>query len=222
MADYRPIVPIFMKKEGGASNHPDDNASSDPSPCTIEGKKKVHTNRGVTWSTFKALAKEVGYKADCTTFSNITDALWTQIFKKGFWDRWNLDAMKSNPMAWTVCWWAWGSGHGGAQSQFQKFFEARGVKVKTKAEITAALDELERRNGPKAFEALKVHRLKFYAGLPDASKFLKGWTSSYNKFSEFVAQHAPAAASAGIGGGVILAVAAAGILLIKRLKRRRP
>lgn len=204
MADYKPILPLFREKEGGLSRDPADRASADPSPCVIDGQKGWHTNKGVTWTTFKAAAPKLGFKADCTTFKAMPDAIWVKIFKAGYWNPWGLDNVKSNPVAWTIVWWSWGSGVGGAKSSLEKFLRAKGVApAKDKKELALQLDRMAARDGLKLFNELREHRLKFYASLPSASAHLKGWTNAYNRFTDFVRDNAPAAPAA--SGGLLLA-----------------
>ena len=63
MANYKKIMPFVRKWEGGLSNNKSDNASKNPSPCEYNGKKGWHTNKGVTWTTFKGSAN-LGYTAN--------------------------------------------------------------------------------------------------------------------------------------------------------------
>lgn len=212
------IIPLFLEKEGGLSRATTDTASSNPSPCAHAGKTGWHTNKGVTWGAFKENAGRLGYEASCANFIAMPQRIWTAIFKRAYWDPWGLDKVKSDVLAWTVVWWSWGSGLGGAFKSLQKFLGSRGIKVATKAEAVKALDGLAARKGDrKLFEELRAHRMAFYAGLSSAPANFKGWKNAYDKFAAFVESQAPAGGQLRkIGFG--LALAAVGVLAARKLK----
>jgi hypothetical protein len=84
MADYTKIVSFIKTKEGGLSSATTDTASNNPSNCG-NGKngKPYHTNKGVTWSTFKGLSAKLGYSATCDNFIKMPDSIWGKIYKDG-------------------------------------------------------------------------------------------------------------------------------------------
>jgi hypothetical protein len=64
MANYLLFVPVLKKYEGGLSKAKTDTASKNPVP---DGSG-YHTNKGITWSTFKAMAQTIDYTATPTLF----------------------------------------------------------------------------------------------------------------------------------------------------------
>lgn len=199
MADHKPIVQLFLDKEGGMSRAKTDKASKNPAPFTITYKGTTasdwHTNKGVTWTTFKQLADKLGYRADAATFAAMPMDVWTKIFRAGYWNPWGLDKMRSNIMAWVIVWWSWGSGIEGARKSLVKFLGKKGIAAESKADIVTALDNLAARQGDsKVFMDLREHRLEFYQSLDTAAANYKGWKNAYDKFTEWVKTNGGAAA----------------------------
>lgn len=95
MADLNLLIPKIKKLEGGLSKAKTDSASKDPVP---DGSG-YHTNKGITWKTFKAMAPVLGYTASPTLFYKMPDNIWTAILKKGYWDRVCGDALRSQSIA---------------------------------------------------------------------------------------------------------------------------
>lgn len=219
------IIPLFLEKEGGLSRAGTDTASRNPSPCTHEGKTGWHTNKGITWETFKAGASSLGYSATCKNFLEMPASIWRKIFHKRYWEPWGLDAVKSDVAAWVLVWWAWGSGLGGAAKSMSKYLGKQGVKLvkkpgtkEARVEIAQALDRLAAKKGEaRLFNELREHRLAFYRSLSSAPANYKGWVNAYDKFSAFVAARgaAPPAAS---GGATAVKALGAGILLFGLIK----
>ena len=116
--------------------------------------------------------------------------IWERIFKQGFWDKWGLDNMKSQSIADTIVWWAWGSGNAGATNLLKKFLAKKGMHPLTRSGIVKDLDELakNKKKEEKLFDELTAHRLEFYSGLSTAGAHLRGWTNAYNKFTTFTKQ----------------------------------
>lgn len=212
MADHRPLIPVFLKKEGGLSRAKTDTASRNPAPCRITKNGKshsdYHTNKGVTWTTFKQLAGPLGYSADCATFAAMPASVWGKIFKRGYWDPWGLDKSRHPAMAYVLVWWSWGSGLGGAMSLVKKFLRKHGVEVSTRAQARIALDELADRQGvEKTFMQLRDIRLAFYRGLSSAPANYKGWKASYDRFTSWAKDSGYLSGSAGGAAGIIGIVA---------------
>lgn len=108
----------FVKKwEGGKSRATTDSASN------YGGPGGVHTNKGITWATYKGSAKLCGYTPTAEDFLNMSDKRWLQIFDKIYWDKWQGDKlMVRDPfLAFFVVQFAWGSGNKGAEIQLAKF-----------------------------------------------------------------------------------------------------
>lgn len=104
MANFTIAKPIILALEGGLSNNPNDNAAKHPAP------NGYHTNKGITWQTFTANAKALGYSADLNTFMQMPDEIVFKIAKTQYWDALKLDAVNSNKKAYLAFDWAFNSG----------------------------------------------------------------------------------------------------------------
>jgi len=112
MADIKYIIPFTYKWEGGLSNAKTDSASANPSPYIYKGVGGWHTNKGVTYPVFKAGASKYGYADTSDNFLTMPEDIWLKIAKGGFWDKLNLDTLKSQAVANVLFSWQWGSGYG--------------------------------------------------------------------------------------------------------------
>lgn len=176
-------VTNFIKlKEGGLTDNPADSASKHPVgvPYTFKEKTtdKWHTNKGITWETFKAYADKLGYKGDAATFYAMPDDVWQKIYNEIYYKPFE-NLTKSKLVNYYVSLWAWGSGVGGAQSLLKKI-------------QTPISDFLEKYGEQKTLAMLVDARIKFYERLaqqqPKNKQFLQGWKNAalsfYKNFSD--------------------------------------
>lgn len=190
MANYRKVIPFFLKKEGGLSRAGTDSASSNPSPCVIGGVTGWHTNKGVTWGSFTGNAAKVGYSPSCTNFANMPPSIWEGIFKKSYWDFWGSDDIKYQPIADFMTWTVWGSGGGsfnnrsGSQGFLRRFLNDRGYNPQSKAEIKSTMMHLAKKNERKLWEDLIQERRDFYARLNQPANY-KGWMNAVSKYEKW-------------------------------------
>ena len=112
MASYESAIPYIQKAEGGLSRATTDTASKSPSPFEHNGKTGWHTNRGITWDTFKGLSNKAGYAVNKDNFIFMPDNIWLKIYRVGFWDAARGVLYTSQPIANAVVDWAWASGTG--------------------------------------------------------------------------------------------------------------
>ena len=188
VADSTKIVPFIIKWEGGLSSNPNDTASKDPSPCKSNSGRFYHTNKGITWKTFKSLADRLGYKADCATFIKMPTSVWNKIYKVGYWDPMQCDKIKSQVVANALASWAWGSGVTGAKNSAYKFLANEGEAVSNWTQAVAKFNELAKQDEKILFARLTAHRMKFYQSLGQPT-FIKGWTNRLNDFVKYNAQY---------------------------------
>jgi lysozyme family protein len=186
VADFWGIIPSIKKAEGGLSRDLDDNASSNPAPCTYAGQTGWHTNKGVTWSTFKGLAPSLGYTADCATFFAMPDDVWLKIFKQGYWDKMQGDKLKSTGIAYILAQMAWGSGAGtwsgtsGARPQVRNFVKsALGTTITSDSQMISVLNAVK--DIPSFINSLIDFRINWLKGHEDWWKYGKGWTARYEE-----------------------------------------
>lgn len=93
MADPKILQPFILSWEGGYANLPHD--------------KGGPTNKGVTLDTFRSF---FGKDKTVDDLKAITDDQWLHIFRKGFWNRWKADEIKSQSIANLVVDWLYHSG----------------------------------------------------------------------------------------------------------------
>lgn len=102
MANAVLLEPFISKLEGGASNATTDSAHIKCSSGCMSGPvPNLHTNRGATWCTFMAYAKDKNIPKEkwCQLFIEMPDYIWNDIFKSMFWDKINGDRIKSQAIA---------------------------------------------------------------------------------------------------------------------------
>lgn len=202
MADYRKQIGFIKKWEGGMSNNPNDPASAYTMPCAYAGQTGWHTNKGITWLTFISNAKALGYNASCENFIAMPDAIWLKIFKKAFWDKYQLDSYKSQAVADIIVSWAWGSGLGGAYRQLAKFLNGNygtnlpdqksnfsTVNVNKIRDVFNTITSRKPRE-KTVREELIAHYRNFYISL-NKPYYIKGWLNRLNALDEFTRQSLP-------------------------------
>ena len=81
MGNFQDIKPLTLKWEGGLSRATTDTASKNPSPYIHNGVSGWHTNKGITYQTFKAAANKYGFVNNAENFINMPDAIWDKIAK---------------------------------------------------------------------------------------------------------------------------------------------
>ncbi len=218
MAVYTKIVSFIKAKEGGLSSATTDTASNNPSNCgNGSNGRPYHTNKGVTWSTFKGLSSKLGYSATCDNFKKMPDDIWGKIYKDGYWNPMQGDRIKNQAIANTFVEMAWLSGVGsntsskGAIAYLKKFFKSKYNKsFDNITEIVDYVNELDN-NGQTSelFEKLYDFRKSLYTSFNQPSN-LKGWI---NRLDAFYLLNKPYATSTKtkttIAVGVLLIVAGA-------------
>jgi hypothetical protein len=218
MAQYTKIITFIKSKEGGLSSATTDTASNSPSNCGKGSNgKPYHTNKGVTWSTFKGLSSKLGYSASCDNFMKMPDDIWGKIYKDGYWNPMQGDRIQNQAIANTFVEMAWGSGVGsntstrGAIPYLKNFFKSKYNKnFSNITEIVDYVNELDN-NGqtPELFEKLYDFRKSLYTSFNQPSN-IKGW---FNRLDAFYLLNKPFAVSSKtkttITVGVLLIVAGA-------------
>jgi hypothetical protein len=190
MADYKKIVNFIKAKEGGLSSATTDTASRNPSNCgNGSNGKPYHTNKGVTWGTFKDLSSKLGYSASCDNFKKMPDDIWGKIYKDGYWNPMQGDRIQNQAVANTFVEMAWLSGVGsntstkGAIGYLKKFFKTNYNKdFENISEIVNYVNDLDD-NGQSSqlFEKLYDFRKSLYTSFNQPSN-LKGWINRLDAF----------------------------------------
>lgn len=116
------LVPFMKKKEGGLSRDPKDTASRYPAPWSYNGKTGYHTNKGITYETFKSNAARFGYAPTKDNFFKMPDSIWGKILRGVYMGSYPLEDINHLPRVQAVIiTWAWGSGVGGAEKRLANF-----------------------------------------------------------------------------------------------------
>lgn len=218
MAQYTKIINFIKSKEGGLSSATTDTASKNPSNCgNGSNGKPYHTNKGVTWSTFKGLSSKLGYSASCDNFLKMPNDIWGKIYKDGYWNPMQGDRIKNQAIANTFVEMAWGSGVGsntstkGAIGYLKNFFKSRYNKnLDNITQIVDYVNDLDDSGQtPELFEKLYDFRKSLYTSFNQPSN-LKGWI---NRLDAFYLLNKPYATSkkttTTIAIGILLIVAGA-------------
>jgi lysozyme family protein len=180
-------IDAIHRYEGGETGDPKDPASKDPSPCGFDKHgNKIHTNKGVTYSTFKLLAEQLGYTADCHTFLAMPDDVWIKIFKHGYWNPIQLDNINSNGVAYLLADFSWGSGVSYVPTFLQKFL-SNNYNISASDTITQnkALNNLTANTKKESdvINKLSAARLESLKSMKDGKLFAtygNGWTDRLN------------------------------------------
>lgn len=191
MADFNLLIPIVKKWEGGLSKDKTDTASAYPVP---DGSG-YHTNKGLTWKVFEAVAKKYGYVATPKLFYEMPDSVWVPIFKGQYWDVIGGDKIKSLGVAFFLMDWGWGSGPNTAVMQLQQVLN-RNYKLGLKVDGVMGTNTIASTNAvdpTKLLQLLKAERIDFYNQIvknnPSQSKWLKGWLNRTNDIFAFATKN---------------------------------
>lgn len=186
MANYEIVVPFIKKWEGGFSKDPYDPAAKNLPP-ELQG---VHTNAGVTWGTYKTVARPVlGVDPTPFHFMNLTDQEWGLILKKRFWDKIRGDSIKSQIIANALSDYYWHSGHNAVKSMQKVLNEHFDQNLK----IDGVLGPISLRSinlvssDIALFSLYMIERFNFINYIISKNRrlerFRKGW---YNRMSDLI------------------------------------
>ena len=165
MADANRLKPIILRWEGGFA--------------VVPGDRGGATNKGITIGTFRQF---FGQGATVEQLKRMTDQQWMTVFRRGFWDKFRADEIRSQSVADICVDWAWNSGTRTAIRKVQTLLGVTAdgvVGAKTLAAINAA-------DPRQLFERVKAARLAFVEGIvrrsPSQRKFLNGWRNRIGSF----------------------------------------
>lgn len=170
MADYRNIIAFIKEKEGGLSHNQNDSARFDPVP---DGTG-THTNKGITWKTFKAMAFLAQYEPTSELFYKMPDDIWGKIFKIGYWDKIWGDKIISQSIANTWVDWAWGSGPGTAVYKMQQFLGSV-ADHRMGPNTLDAVNTYSSKDDREFNKRFSDYKLAWYLSLPNQEANYAGW-----------------------------------------------
>jgi len=196
MADYRLAIPHVLKWEGGYSADPNDTASSDSTSRFMKWGKSnypIHTNKGITWGTWKSVANRLGLEKTENAFLNMTDEQWGKIFKLNYWNYIQADKILSQPIAEFLVEIGWGSGFGGARREYsamQRWLTEKGYNAgaadgyignNTIKALNSFLKDKGAKGEKELYDFLFNERDKSLKGKATAASHYRGW---YNRISD--------------------------------------
>ena len=165
MADYKELIPIIKKWEGGYVNDPDDSGGA--------------TNKGVTLATFRTW---FGANKTVNDLKALTDEQWIYIFLNGYWNQCKASEINNQAIANIIVDWAWASGPKTAIKKVQSIL-GTDIDGIVGPKTLAAINNAEPR---QLFNKIKAARLQFVENLaeqrPKDKKFLQGWKNRINSF----------------------------------------
>lgn len=165
MADYKELIPIIKKWEGGYVNDPDDSGGA--------------TNKGVTLATFRTW---FGANKTVNDLKALTDEQWIYIFLNGYWNQCKASEINNQAIANIIVDWAWASGPKTAIKKVQGIV-GTDIDGIVGPKTLAAINNAEPR---QLFNKIKAARLQFVENLaeqrPKDKKFLQGWKNRINSF----------------------------------------
>lgn len=180
MADWKFGASFIKPGEAGLSRATTDVAHLNPAPWAHNGQTGWHTNKGITFETFKTYAPVLGYTCDAATFFSMPDDVWNKIFKKVYWDAIDADHINSNVIATYAVSWEWGSGAGGGKIRLINFL-AKQSKYVNASQIATALNQLSAAGERTLFEAMLADREKQFIAMNQPAN-LEGWLGRLNRY----------------------------------------
>jgi len=184
-----PLFQAYVKHnaaaEGGKSSNPKDTASKYVQPG------QVHTNRGVTWNTYKSLASKLGLNPDYNSFLNLTKDGAVKFIYEYYLDN-AKDLPDQTGIAVTES--SWASGPSIASQNLIAAVNTFGKNVKSRKNAAMAAKTIDDK---KLALAVNAEQKKFYQTLVDRdpgqySTFIKGWKDRSDQLAALIQNANPA------------------------------
>jgi len=170
--------------EGGLSRDMGDTASKLFCPTPYKDGHKYHTNKGITYTTWKS----VHGSGHDNRFLYMNNKDWFDIYWNKYYKACKADKLKSWNIGVTLTQFCWGSGVYGGSKLFQKILNNTGANLVVDGKIgSKTIDEANKRNPKILFDQLIDGRKDFFESLAQSSKyskFLNGWLNRLNDFKE--------------------------------------
>lgn len=165
MADYKQVIPIIKKYEGGWAGN------IDGCGCTLSG---------ITLSTYRNF---YGRNMTCNDLRKMTSQQWERIFKEGYWNRWKADSIDNQSIANLLVDWVFTSGVYGIR--YPQGVLGVTVDGKVGPKTLAAINNHPDKR--KLFQQLWERRKKHFEAIANNNKgkkkFLKGWLRRLDAFT---------------------------------------
>lgn len=186
MADHVVMIDWIKKWEGGISRAKTDTASRNVAP----GTNGVHTNKGITWTTFTWLAPQLSYQPSVELFLQMPDYLWERIYKRAYWDAVKGDEIDSQAVANVLVDWAWGAGVSRAIEKTKQFLNSRykaNLTINNRADkaFVNAINAAIKQNEQLFFDEYSKYKMNWYMSLKNQEANKKGWANRLNDLYVF-------------------------------------
>ena len=190
-----PLFQAYVKhnasSEGGKSSNPKDTAAQYVKPG------EVHTNRGVTWNTYRSIASKLGLNPDYNSFLNLTKDEAVKFIYQYYLDN-AKDLPDKTGIAVTES--AWASGGSRGTTNLINAVNSFGKNVKSRKAAAMAAKTIDDK---KLAIAVNLEQKKFYEFLAkddpaQYSTFLKGWKDRADRLSALILNAKPAAGLASV------------------------
>lgn len=184
MSDYKLYIEFTKIAEGGLSKAKTDEAHKYPVP---DGSG-YHTNKGVTWTTFKRLGSILGYNPTPALFYQMPEWLFLKIFKH-FWDSAKANLINSQAMANIIFQSLWGGGYKTLITDIQSFLKLKGYSIDVDGglgtETAKAINNFSIKNERELYDYTHQKRLEYLRSRKSYKDNGKGWESRMEKLKEF-------------------------------------
>ncbi len=201
MSDYRLYLAFTKQAEGGLSRATTDTASKDPVP---DGSG-YHTNKGITWTTFKRYAPILGYTATPALFYQMPERIFLGIFE-GYWKSAGAHLIVSQAMATIIFQAAWGGGHSNLIKDIQNYLIKNGYpKVQADGDLgpitASAINNYCSNKGREKllYDYTFNERLKYLRSLSSYQANGKGWENRMQLLYEYAVKFIGSKAAIGAG-----------------------
>lgn len=186
MATINNIVDFTLKWEGGLSRNTNDTASSYPSPYVYKGQTGWHTNKGITYATFEAASKKLGFENNADNFLTMPQNIWLKIAKSLYWDTLHLDDVKSQAIANLLFSWTWASGYGW-RNRVKNYFSSKDIdwSISDYSALPDNINSLTKKYGEKKISDELFEQYKeFYISLNQPAN-IGGWLNRLGELQDF-------------------------------------
>lgn len=201
MSDYRLYLAFTRQAEGGLSRAKTDSASKDPVP---DGSG-YHTNKGITWTTFKHYASILGYVATPELFYQMPDWIFNGIME-GYWKSAGAHLIVSQAMATIIFQSLWGGGYSSLVKDIQDYLVKHGYsKVEIDGDIgpvtASAINNYCSASGKEKllYDYTYNERLKYLRSLSSYKDNGQGWENRMRLLYNYALQFIGSKAAIGAG-----------------------
>jgi len=180
MANHKLLAPFILFAEGGYVHNTAD--------------KGGETNKGITWNVWTSFYGDT--TASYNRFMVMQTDNWSQIFKKGYWDKCLADQISNQRIANTIADWVWCSGQHFPELDTQKLINTIYNKHLSEDGLfgPATITALNESDAATLYESLIDRRKQYCHDIISFSNqkgdhsqdiFLEGWSNRINNLVKY-------------------------------------